>query len=81
MRYTLIYGLQEILPKVLCGSSEVLSIALVTLSDFNKMIAIIIINYIVLWFFFKMLNAAYLERQYIKMSSVTTFTADLVNPY
>lgn len=48
MRYTLIYGLQEILPKVLCGSSEVLSIALVTLSDFNKMIAIIIINYIVL---------------------------------
>lgn len=48
MKYTLIYGLQEILPKVLCRSSEVLNIALVTLSDFNKMITIIIINYIVL---------------------------------
>ena len=31
--------------------------------------------------FFKMLNAAYLERHYIKMSSGTTFTANLVNPY
>lgn len=31
--------------------------------------------------FFKMVNATYSERQYIKMSSAANFTANFVNPY
>lgn len=31
--------------------------------------------------FFKMLNATYLERQYIKMSLAANFIANLMNPY